>query len=334
MSAPLRSSAAGAEAIPPLEFETAAEHLSRRVPVLAPATTVAEARAAVVGMSFDYAADLAVCDGGRLVGMVTIEALLAAAADRAIREVMDPDPPFVQLTDDQEIAAWKAVQHGERSIAVVANGGRFIGLVPPRRLLSVLLMEHHEDMARLAGILHSAENARAPLEEPIARRFAHRLPWLLVGLVGALVAADAVAWFERDLQTNLMLAFFLPGIVYLADAVGTQTETLAIRGLSVGVALPRIVWRELVTGLALGAALALVAIPPILWHWRSPAIALVLGFSLISTCAVATGMAIILPWLISRLGADPAFGSGPLATVIQDLLSIVIYLGIASAVLP
>lgn len=327
------TAAANGGALSPLAFETAAEHLLRRVPVLAPSMNVGAARAAVLGATFDYAADLAVCDDGRLVGMVTIESLLAAPADAVMRDVMDPDPPFVQLTEDQEIAAWKAVQHGERSIAVVEDGGRFIGLIPPRRLLSVLLMEHHEDMARLVGVMHATQSARASLEEPLARRFAHRLPWLLVGLLGALLAADAVAWFERDLHTNLILAFFLPSIVYLADAVGTQTETLAVRGLSVGVALPGIVWRELVTGLAVGTGLALVAAPLILWRWREPDIALVLALSLISTCTVATGIAILLPWLISRLGADPAFGSGPLATVLQDLLSIVIYLGIAVAVL-
>jgi len=325
--------AAVADAIPPLEFETAQEHLSRQVPVLAPTATVGQVRADLVGASFEYAGDLAVCEGGRLVGMVTIEALLASAAGRAIRDVMDPDPPFVHLAEDQEIAAWKAVQHGERSIAVVEDGRRFIGLIPPRRLLSVLLMEHHEDMARLVGVMHSAQSARTSLEEPVARRFAHRLPWLLVGLVGALLAADAVAWFEDDLHTNLMLAFFLPSIVYLADAVGTQTETLAIRGLSVGVALPGIVWRELVTGLAIGTGLALVAAPLMLWRWGAPGVTLVLALSLVSTCAVATVVAIVLPWLISRLGFDPAFGSGPLATVIQDLLSIVIYLSIAAAVL-
>jgi magnesium transporter len=216
---------------------------------------------------------------------------------------------------------------------VVADGQRFLGVIPPRRLLSVLLMEHHEDIARLAGVLHSARTARTPLEEPIVYRFVHRLPWLLVGLAGALLSADAVAWFERDLQANLMLAFFLPGIVYIADAVGTQTETLAIRGLSVGVALRGIVWREIVTGVAIGAGLALAAAPFLLWRWGAADVTLIMMLALVSTCSVATGVAIILPWVISRLGSDPAYGSGPLATVIQDLLSIVIYLGIAAAVL-
>lgn len=326
--------AATAEAMPPLEFGTAEEHLCRNVPVLSPDATVDVARAALAGVAFESASDLAVCDGGRLVGMVTIEALLAAADGVPIRQIMDPDPPSVHMAEDQEIVAWRAVQHGERSIAVVANGQRFIGLIPPRRLLSVLLMEHHEDMARLVGVLHSTQRARTSLEESIVRRFAHRLPWLLVGLVGALLGADAVAWFERDLRTNLMLAFFLPSIVYLADAVGTQTETLAIRGLSVGVALGGIAWREVVTGVAIGAGLALVATPMILWRWGATDVTLVLALAVVSTCSVATAIAIALPWLISRLGGDPAYGSGPLATVIQDLLSIIIYLGIAAAVLP
>jgi magnesium transporter len=320
-------------AYPPLEFETAAEHLCRNVPVLAPEATVGGSRATLAGARFECASDLAVCEAGRLVGMVTIEAMLAAGEGARVRDVMDPDPPRVHLSEDQEIAAWTAVRHGERAIAVVDDSGRFLGIIPPRRLLSVLLVEHHEDIARLAGVLRSARTARTPLEEPIRYRFVHRLPWLLVGLAGALLAADAVAWFERDLQANLVLAFFLPGIVYIADAVGTQTETLAVRGLSVGMSLRGIVWREIITGGAIGAGLALVAAPFMVWRWGAIDVTLVMMLALVSTCSVATGVGITLPWLINRFGRDPAFGSGPLATVIQDLLSIVIYLTIAAAVL-
>jgi magnesium transporter len=326
-------SAVSAEAVPALEFGTAEEHLCREVPRISPSSTVSQARADLVGRAFEFAGDLAVCEGERLVGLLTIEALLAFPDGSLVRDVMDTDPPVVHPSEDQEIAAWKAVQHGERSIAVVGDDQRFKGLIPPRRLLSVLLREHHEDMARLAGVMHSTQSARISLEEPILHRFAHRLPWLLVGLVGALLAADTVAFFERDLATHLVLAFFLPSIVYVADAVGTQTETLAIRGLSVGVTMRRIVWREIVTGLAIGVGLAIVATPITLWRWGATDVALVLALALVGTCSVATTVAIVLPWLISRLGSDPAFGSGPLATVIQDLLSIVIYLGIAAAVL-
>ena len=81
--------------------------------------------------------------------------------------------------------------------------------------------------------------ARTASEEPVVKRFWHRVPWLLVGLLGALLAADIVGAYEQQLQANVMLAFFIPGIVYLADAVGTQTEALVIRGLSVGVSIGR-----------------------------------------------------------------------------------------------
>jgi magnesium transporter len=230
------------------------------------------------------------------------------------------------------VAAWKAVQHGESSLAVVDEDGRFLGLVPPRRLLAVLLTEHGEDMARLGGYLHDTEAARTASQEPVARRFWHRLPWLLVGLAGAFVAASVVDGFESELRDNVTLAFFMPGIVYLADAVGTQTETLVIRGLSVGVGIRQVVWREVVTGLMVGIALALAFFPVGLLLWGQADVALAVSLSLFAASSFATTVAMALPFLIHRFGGDPAFGSGPLATVIQDILSIVVYLGIAVAI--
>jgi magnesium transporter len=142
-----------------------------------------------------------------------------------------------------------------------------------------------------------------------------------------------VGSFEEALASQLLLAFFIPGIVYLADAVGTQTETLVVRGLSVGVGMGRMVRRELVTGLLIGLALAAFAYPVTLWRWDSGEVALIVSLSLLAACSTATTVAMTLPWLLQRLGGDPAFGSGPLATVIQDLLSILLYFAIAQWVL-
>lgn len=119
-------------------------------------------------------------------------------------------------------------------------------------------------MARLGGYLHDTAAARRASEERVVRRFWHRLPWLLVGLAGALLAAILVGVFEDALRRNVVLAFFVPGIVYMADAVGTQTETLVIRGLSVGVPIRMVLKRELLTGLAIGVTLA-VAFLPVAW---------------------------------------------------------------------
>jgi magnesium transporter len=115
--------------------------------------------------------------------------------------------------------------------------GEFVGLVPPHRIVAVLLTEHDEDVARLGGCLASTENARQAAEEDVGRRLWHRLPWLLVGLAGAMASAAIVGAFEEQLEDNVLLAVFVPGVVYMADAVGTQTEALVIRGLSVGVSI-------------------------------------------------------------------------------------------------
>jgi magnesium transporter len=322
-----------AVAAPSVTFEIAAEHASTRVPMAQPASTAGQVRRSLIGQSYDCASHLVVCEGERFVGIVRIEDLLAAPDSAAMGELMDRNPPSVAPGVDQEVAAWQAVRRGESALSVVDGEGRFVGLIPPDKLLAVLLLEHEEDLARLGGFLKESSTARRTTEEPVRLRFRHRLPWLLVGLAGALLAADIVGWFQSRLEETLILAFFLPGIVYLADAVGTQTETVVIRGLSVGVRIGRIMARELMAGMGIGLTLALVAVPVVLWRWGATDVALVLGLSIFAACSIATVVAMALPWILDRFDLDPAFGSGPLATVIQDLLSIVIYFAIAAAVM-
>ena len=124
---------------------------------------------------------------------------------------------------------------------IVCDGDRFCGVLT---IEDVLAAPGHA-LARLGGFLTDTSTARATSEEPTPRRFRHRLPWLAVGLAGALLAADIVGSFESQLETSILIAFFMPGIVYLADAVGTQTETIVVRGLSLGVPLRRMLSRVL-----------------------------------------------------------------------------------------
>ncbi len=100
-----------------------------------------------------------------------------------------------------------------------------------------------------------------------------------------------------------------------------------------GVPMGRVVWREILTGVLIGGGLALASIPVTLWQCGGTDIAVVLSYAILAACSTATLVAIALPWIIHRLGWDPAFGSGPLATAIQDLLSILVYLEIARRVL-
>jgi magnesium transporter len=309
------------------------QYLSVRVPTADPGATAGAVRAALVGAGFESVDEVAVCTGPdtarHLVGLVPLERLLAAAPGVRVEELMDRDPPVVLAGHDREQAAWKAVHHGETSLAVVGEDGTFRGLVPPARLLAVLLAEHDRDFARLGGYLASTASARHAVEEPVGQRLWHRVPWLVVGLAGAAVSAWLVGLFEGHIEADVRLAFFIPGVVYLADAVGTQTEALVVRGLSVGAPVRTALRLEALTGPALGLLLASVSLPAIWWLLGDREIAVAVSLALMAACSVATVVAAGLPILMARTGRDPAFGSGPLATVVQDLLSLAIYFVVA-----
>jgi magnesium transporter len=318
---------------PRLTCETAAALATTQVPIAEPAALVRDVRVVLTSRSYESASHLVVCRAGLFAGIVTIEDLLRAPADATVESLMDREAPVVAPGLDQELAAWRAVRHGESALAVVDHVGHFVGVVPPQRLLAVLLAEHEEDLSRLGGFLRSTSVARGTSEEPVYRRLWHRLPWLLLGLCGALAAADLVGQFEELLRVQVMLAFFMPGIVYLADAVGTQTETVIVRGLSLGVPMRRMAVREILAGMFIGLALASITGPLVFWHWGDPRLALSVSVSVLAAASTATGAAMALPWVFDALTLDPAFGSGPLATVIQDLLSIWIYLSVTALVM-
>jgi len=311
----------------------ASEHATDGVPVAHADQTVREVREGLGGQEYDCADDVAVLEGRSLAGLLSIEGLLAAEPATIVGDIMDADPPVVGPDADQESVALKMVKRGGSSVAVIDSEGRFVGLVPSHRMLGVLLAEHDEDLARLGGYLANTAAARDAAEESIRNRLWHRLPWLLIGLLGAMAAAFVVGGFEEELDKEVTLAFFLPAVVYMADAVGTQTETVLIRGLSVGVLLREVVRRELATGLIVGFLMAAAFLPFALLAFGDGQIAVAVGLSLLASCSIATLVAMVFPWIFRRLGADPAFGSGPLATVVQDLLSIAVYLMIATAII-
>jgi magnesium transporter len=155
----------------------------------------------------------------------------------------------------------------------------------------------------------------------------------VVGLAGAMLAAGLVSAFEETLRENVLLAFFVPAVVYMADAIGTQTETVVIRGIALGVPLRAIAKRELLSGAAVGCLLAAAFFVFVAAVWEDGPVALVVAVALLVSATIATAIAMTLPYLFDRRGIDPAFGSGPIATVIQDLLSIAVYFLAAAALL-
>jgi magnesium transporter len=267
----------------------------------------------------------------RLAGVVPLTRLVAAGEKTPLRRIMQRDFPRVRAGDDQERAASLALHHRVDALPVVDADGRPLGVMPSQALLQVLRREHVEDLHVLAGIERESSQARHAIEDPPLRRLRHRLPWLLAGLGGSAVATLAMAGFEETFSRQMAVAFFVPAIVYLADAIGTQTEAVAVRGLSLTHAgIGHLLAGELRTGMLIGAALGLVSYLPI-WLVYDARLAGAVATAIFAAGAVAAGMGLLLPWLLWRSGRDPAMGSGPLATVIQDVLSLLVYFSVVKA---
>jgi magnesium transporter len=315
--------------------DTATHHLVRRVPVAGLWDTVASVLRDLPGRPYDSAEAVYVLDEvGSLRGLVRMVDLLGAGGGQTLAEVMDARPPMVHPGEDQERIATAAIEYRVAAVPVVDDEGRFLGVVPAQALIEVLRREHVEDLHRLAGILHEQNHVSEAMEAAPTRRLRLRLPWLIVGLLGSTVATVVMACFEGVLQRRMAVAFFVPAVVYLADAIGTQTEAIVVRYLSLGRPRLRAVWLgELTTGVLIGGCLAALIFPAVWLGFGDARLALAVSLAAIAAGGCATTVGLVFPWLLACTGTDPAFGSGPVATIIQDVLSLVIYFAVVLLVL-
>lgn len=264
----------------------------------------------------------------RLIGVLTPAQLLALSDDTLLLDVARRDWPHVTPEMDEERIASLALHHRLPAMPVVDAEQRLAGVVSSTTLMEILRREHVEDLHHMAGISRESRQARQAIEDPPLRRARDRLPWLLVGLGGSMLATLVVASFEQMLVAKPTVAVFVPGLVYLADAVGNQSENVAIRSLSLShMGLRRLLDSELRTGSLIGLVLAALAFPVIWLACGELALASAVTLALACASVVATVLGMLLPWLFGRLGADPAYASGPLATILQDMISLLIYFG-------
>jgi magnesium transporter len=274
-------------------------------------------------------------DQAALIGQVPIERLLQAKEQTYLAELEGSPPIEVLPGDTAETVALRAVERHDADVAVIDSRRRLLGAIPIGRLLALLHEEHVDNFLRMGGVSRMDHLHLSLTMQQTFTAVRARLPWLMVGLGGGFLAGGVASAFEASLRHEVALAFFLPLVVYMADAVGTQTETVLVRRLAYGeVSLLTQLTQEGLIGISIGTIVAIVAAVG-LWLWNGQAaLAMVVGASLGMTAVVATIMASLLPMGLARLGADPALASGPVATVVQDILSVGIYLMIATALLP
>jgi magnesium transporter len=259
---------------------------------------------------------------------------LFADCDRQIGDIMEPEHEAVRYGDDQEQVAVLAMELNMIVVPVVDDDEKLIGAVPPEALLKILRAEHMEDLERLAGIAPHEHGPAVALRAPLFDRFRRRLPWLVFGLLASSVITFIMVGFEQSLSANVAVAFFVPALIYIAGAIGTQAVSVAVRSLSVDdIPIAELLKDELVVGTAIGASLGLISFILVFVAFGDGILAVAVGLAVLGGGTVSAMVGFGLPWVFKHFGSDPALGSGPICTIIQDVSSLLIFFVLVGALI-
>lgn len=268
-------------------------------------------------------------DDKKLVGVVSYRDLLLAESGASIEEIMTRNVIKVDVLTKQQEVAKLIARHDFVSIPVVTDENVLAGIITVDDVLDIVMREADEDIEML---LASGKNI--DFNTPAPKAAYRRLPWLILLLFIGLISGSIIARFEATLETVVALAFFMPMIAGMTGNTGTQSLAVVVRGLvSEDLSTKRIfklLFRELIVGIIIGVTCAIV-ISIIAYMWQgSLVLGLVVGSSLLATLIIGTLAGTIIPLILHKFKVDPAVASGPLITTINDILSLLIYFGIAT----
>lgn len=268
----------------------------------------------------------------KLLGVFSIKEVFKNPGETKISDISTKNVITAHQHMRAEKIALLALKNNLKAIPVVDKENHLLGVVPSDTILETLHNKNVESALLSAGIHKFKDPAKSIIHASALLHFKKRAPWLILGLLGGTVAAFVVNSFEEALQIHLILAAFIPAVVYMADAVGTQTETIFIRSLSLEHKLnfKKYIFREIKVGFLLALVLGIImSLVTLLWY-PSALISLIIGVSFFFAILMAVALAIAIPSLFLKLKLDPALPSGPFATVITDISSLLIYFLIAT----
>jgi len=264
----------------------------------------------------------------KLTGAFSIKEVFRKDGSVKVGLLMERNLITVRPYTEQERIAMLALKNNLKAVPVIDKNGKFLGVVPSDVILNILHSEDVEDFLGMAGIRSSFQKILKGSSLYLAKV---RIPWLVLGLLGGIFAAQIMNFFEAPLKENFILASFIPLILYLASAVGAQTETLFIRNLALDNKLnfTKYILREISAGflmaLFLGVLLSLVSV---FWFGSSFLLGIILSLSLFLTVIAAVLIGVTIPFFLQKIKKDPAVGTGPFATILRDILSLLIYFSV------
>jgi magnesium transporter len=297
-----------------------------------------QARAKVETIYVAYVLD----DQRRLVGVASFRDLFAAERALRVRDVMRTEYVTVTEQQDQEVVSRLFAQHDLVAIPVVDAEGRMKGIVTVDDIVDVVQEEATEDIQKFGGM----EALDAPyLQIGLPTMIRKRGVWLAVLLLGEMLTATAMAFYEHEIARAVVLALFVPLIISSGGNSGSQASTLVIRAMALGEVRMRdwfrVVRRELVTGLCLGLVLGAIGfLRIIVWQAIKPTygahsvlIGFTVFFSLLGVVLFGTFAGSLLPFLLKKMKLDPASASAPFVATLVDVTGLVIYFTAASLIL-
>jgi len=279
----------------------------------------------------------------KLMGTVSVkDLLLAADVGKPVSEIMDENVISVNTLTDQEQVAQMLSKYNFLALPVVDNDGLMVGIVTFDDAMDVLVEETTEDIEKMAGMLPSEKTY---LRSNAWELFKHRIPWLALLMVSATFTGMIITGFESALAAQVVLTAFIPMLMDTGGNSGSQASVTVIRALSLGeldfADAPKVVWKEIQTAALCGAALATLCFGKIMLVDRlllgnadiTVLTAFVVCATMVVTVLIAKLVGCTLPMAAKKLGFDPAVMASPFITTIVDALSLIVYFGIASALL-
>ena len=279
---------------------------------------------------------------GRLVDSVRLRNLVVAEINTSVGELLDHQVFALRATDDQETAVAAFKKYDRTILPVLDSKDVLVGVVTVDDVLDVAEQEATEDIQKMGGM----EALDAPyLKIAMLSMVKKRAGWLSILFISEMFTTTAMGYFENELAKAAVLALFLPLILSSGGNSGSQATSLIIRAMAVRDVTLRDWWRvlrrELMAGVALGAVLAVIVLVRIfLWPGKEtlytthyPLVAATVALSLVGVVLWGSVVGSMLPFLLRRLGFDPAASSAPFVATLVDVTGIVIYFTVAYHIL-
>ncbi|WP_077617328.1 magnesium transporter [Bacillus sinesaloumensis] len=265
----------------------------------------------------------------RLVGVISIRDLLVTDDDTMIHEIVNDRVVSVSVSEDQEEVARRMKDYNFLAVPVVDFQNHLLGIITVDDIIDVMDEEASDDYSKLAGI-SDVDSA----DKNIFTSAKNRLPWLIILSFLGMLTASLIGRFEATLDQVAILAVFIPLIAGMAGNTGTQALAVAVRRIAIGEDEDENKWklilREAGTGVITGTVCGTV-IMFVVYFWKGDFfLGILVGISIFITLIVATLAGALVPLLMHRLKVDPAVASGPFITTINDIISILIYFGLAT----